>query len=127
MNGAGLIPAITEVRPPGSSCGIGNAGTVVAESPAAGTFTALPVNLTVCATTTAVPGVLSFGDASARRAITSAGLTVGSVTMAPSCAALRGEVLTQNPAQDTVVPVGSAVSLTESTGRQPNGKPCPIE
>ena len=127
LNGAGLDITITEVRPPGSGCGIGNAGTVIAASPAAGTLTAFPVNLTVCATTTAVPGVLSFDDASARRAITSAGLTAGSVTMTPSCAALRGEVLTQNPAQDTVVPVGSAVSLTEATGRQPNGKPCPIE
>jgi len=40
---------------------------------------------------------------------------------------IRGHVLTQNPGQDTVVAVGSAVSLTESTGRQANGKPCVIE
>jgi hypothetical protein len=126
LNGAGLVAAVTEVRPPDSGCGIGNAGTAVVQSPAAGTFTALPVNLTVCSTTTAVPGVLSFDDFSARRAITSAGLAVGTVSKAGSCIALRGEVLNQNPGQDTVVPVGSAVNLTESTGKQPNGKPCVI-
>ena len=72
-----------------------------------------------------MPDVLSFDDASARNAIAAAGLTA-SVTMTASCAAPRGTVLTQNPQGGTAATRGDTVRLTESTGKQPNGKPCVI-
>jgi hypothetical protein len=101
---------------------------VISTVPAPGAATAIgwQTPLTVCNLDVSVPGVLTFGDGAARNAIAAAGLTVGAVTMAPSCTQARGSVLTQDPGEGTQVIRGSAVSLTESTGKQPNGKTCPI-
>jgi len=78
------------------------------------------VTLTVCGAvvitpTVTVPNVTGQNDTSARNAITSAGLTVGSITLTVSCTIARGTVLSQSPAGGTHVPFGSAVSLTEAT------------
>jgi len=101
-------------------------GTVIGTSPPAGMFTAPPVTLNICSlpTSVAVPSVLGNSDANAQAAITAAGLTAGPVTMTPSCTVARGDVVTQNPDPGTVVAIGSAVSLSESTGKQANGRPC---
>jgi serine/threonine-protein kinase len=71
-----------------------------------------------------VPNVLSEDNTSARNAITAAGLTVGSVSMVANCTASFGVVLNQNPNGGVQVAPGSAVNLTESTGKQANGRPC---
>jgi beta-lactam-binding protein with PASTA domain len=47
--------------------------------------------------------------------------------MTANCTASRGTVLTQNPQGGTAATRGDTVRLTESTGKQPNGKPCIIE
>ena len=71
-----------------------------------------------------MPNVLSEDNTSARNAITAAGLTVGSVSMVANCTASFGVVLNQNPNGGVQVAPGSAVNLTESTGKQANGRPC---
>jgi len=111
-----------------TNCPASSSGLIVGQDPAVGQQEpfGFAVTLTQCVTpaTVAVPNVLSEDDTSARNAITSAGLTVGSVSMVANCTASRGTVLTQNPDGGTQVPPGTAVSLTESTGRQANGRPC---
>lgn len=67
--------------------------------------------------------MLSFDDTGARNAIAAAGL-IASVTMTARCAASHGTVLTQSPQGGTVATRGDTVRLTESTGKQANGKPC---
>lgn len=113
-----------------TACPPSSSGLVVSTNPAAGLREpyGLPVNLTVCDTpaTVAVPDVLSFDNTSARAAITAAGLTVGSVTKQANCTLSAGGVLTQNPGGGAQVPPGSSVHLTESTGKQANGKHCVV-
>lgn len=108
-----------------TNCPASSWGRMVGQDPAAGQQEpfGFAVTLTQCVPIV-VPNVLSEDDTSARNAITSAGLTVGSVSMVANCTASRGTVLTQNPNGGTQVTPGTAVSLTESTGRQANGRPC---
>ena len=103
-------------------------GLVSATSPDATTMVPLgsAVALHVCNANVTVPDVLGFDDTSARNAITAAGLTVGRVAQVANCTVSRGDVVTQNPHDGTQVPRGTAVDLTESTGRQPNGKLCVV-
>jgi hypothetical protein len=110
-----------------TSCGTVANGQVAFTTPAAGSNVDIgtSVILNVCNTATTVPNVLSFDDTSARNAIAAAGL-IASVTMTASCTASRGTVLTQNPQGETAATRGDTVRLTESTGKQPNGKTCPI-
>jgi hypothetical protein len=113
-----------------TNCPASSSGLVVSTDPAAGQQEpfGLAVSLTVCATpaTVAVPSVLSQADQDAQNAITAAGLAVGPITMRANCTASRGVVLVQNPDPGVQVTPGTAVSLVESTGRQPNGRPCVI-
>ncbi|HEV8223173.1 MAG TPA: PASTA domain-containing protein [Streptosporangiaceae bacterium] len=111
-----------------TSCPVASRGQIVGSDLAPGLREPFgtPVGLTVCdaPAMVTVPNVLDFDDGSARAAITGAGLSVGSVTMTPNCTLLAGEVLTQNPSGGAQVAPGTAVNLTESTGKQANGKPC---
>jgi beta-lactam-binding protein with PASTA domain len=95
-------------------------GSVISESPVAGTNVAKgsAVNLVVSsgAAQVAVPNVVGTTQAAASTAITGAGLTVGSVTMATSATVASGSVISENPAAGTSVASGSAVNLTVSTG-----------
>jgi PASTA domain len=111
-----------------TSCGPVANGMVASTTPAADSNVDIgtPVMLNVCNTATTVPNVLGFDDTSARNAIAAAGL-IASVTMTANCTASRGTVLTQNPQGGTAATRGDTVRLTESTGKQPNGKPCIIE
>src|SRR5262245_47520376 len=67
-------------------------------------------------TTVAVPNVVNSTQAAATTAITTAGLTVGTVTTASSTTVPAGSVISQNPTAGTQVAVGSAVSLVVSSG-----------
>jgi hypothetical protein len=113
-----------------TNCPASSHGLIVGQDPAAGQQEpfGFAVTLTQCATpeTVAVPSVLSQGDQDAQNAITAAGLTVGPVTMRANCTEPRGAVLIQNPDPGVQVTPGTAVSLVESTGRQPNGHLCVI-
>jgi hypothetical protein len=73
------------------------------------------VTLTVCAAKVTVSALVGLSDSSARNAITSAGLRVGTVTLTPECTHPRGTVLSQNPDSGTQVLFGSSVSLNEAT------------
>src|SRR2546429_1798536 len=99
------------------------AGSVISESPPAGTKVASgsAVNLVVSTGSTgtsqvAVPDVVGQTQAAAASAITGAGLTVGAVTMQSSSTVAAGSVISESPSAGTKVASGSAVSLVVSTG-----------
>src|SRR5579863_8481389 len=63
-----------------------------------------------------VPNVVGMSQSAATTAITGAGLTLGTVTMASSATVAAGDVISQNPAAGTSVASASAVNLTVSSG-----------
>jgi beta-lactam-binding protein with PASTA domain len=95
-------------------------GDVINQSPAAGTSVAAgsAVNLTVSSgpAMDTVPNVVGDTQTAAATAITGAGLTVGTVTMASSATVASGKVISESPAAGTSVAAGSAVNLSVSSG-----------
>jgi hypothetical protein len=95
-------------------------GSVISESPAAGTSVASgsAVNLTVSSgpAMVPVPNVVGNTQAVATTTITGAGLIVGTVTMQSSASVASGIVISESPAAATSVASGSAVSLVVSSG-----------
>src|SRR5438874_6620257 len=95
-------------------------GTVISESPAAGTRVASgsAVSLVVSSgpAQVAVPNVVGQTQAAATSAITGAGLTLGTVTMQSSTTVASGSVISESPTAGTRVASGSAVSLVVSSG-----------
>ena len=71
------------------------------------------------AVTVSVPNVVNLTQAAASAAIASAGLTVGTVSTAPSTTVPAGSVISQNPSGGTLVSPGSAVALVVSSGPPP--------
>ncbi len=92
-------------------------GNVISQNPAAGTIVfqgngvAYEVSLGI-----AVPNVVGLPQGTAQSAISSASLTVGTVTMANSPTVAIGNVISQNPVAGTNVEAGSAVALLVSLG-----------
>ncbi len=66
----------------------------------------------------AVPNVVGLTQAAAQTAITTAGLTVGTVTTSNSATVGIGNVISQNPAAGDNIASGSAVALVVSLGAQ---------
>src|SRR5947199_251673 len=104
-------------------------GSVISESPAAGTSVAMAsaVNLVVSSgapppTQVAVPNVVGETEAAATSAITSAGLTAGTVTMQSSATVASGSVISESPAAGTSVAMASAVNLVVSSGAPAPGQ-----
>jgi len=64
-----------------------------------------------------VPSVLNMTEAAATTAITGAGLVKGTVTQECSNTVAAGNVISQTPAGNTQVDVGSSVNLVISTGQ----------
>jgi beta-lactam-binding protein with PASTA domain len=99
------------------------AGSVISESPIAGTMVApgSSVNLVVSTgpAKVAVPNVVGLTQAAATTAITNAGLVLGTVTTASSSTVPAGSVISESPIAGTQVSVGSAVNLVTSTGVPP--------
>jgi beta-lactam-binding protein with PASTA domain len=95
-------------------------GDVVSESPTAGTQVQFGSDVSLVISTgpqtVAVPNVVDETQAAATSAISKPGLTVGMVTQQASNSVPSGNFISQNPTAGTVVAVGSAVSLTVSTG-----------
>jgi hypothetical protein len=91
------------------------AGLVISQSPTAGTEAAggAAVDFVVSTgpATIAVPDVVGEAEADAITAITGAGLTVGTITTAPSASVAAGHVISQSPTAGTLVTPGSAVNL----------------
>jgi hypothetical protein len=90
-------------------------GSVISQSPAGGTSVAAgsSVSLVVSSGTAAatVPNVVNFSRAAAASAISSARLTVGTVTTATSFTVVAGNVVSESPSAGTSVAAGSAVNL----------------
>jgi PASTA domain len=111
-----------------TDCPASSSGLIIGSDPAAGQIepAGTAVDVVQCATpaTVTVPNVLSWDDTSAQNAIRAAGLTVGTISWDNRCLAERGAVLVQSPNGDTQATPGSAVNLTESSGRTPQNKPC---
>ena len=98
------------------------AGTVLGQSPAAGTRLTLGgrVNLDVAiAPRAVVPSVVGLTQAVATASITGAGLVVGAITTASSAIFPAGTVISQDPIGGNKVPLGSAVALVISSGVPP--------
>ncbi len=95
-------------------------GTVLSQSPLAGTAAAAgsAVNLTVSSgpAQVVVPNVAGETQAVATTTLTTAGLVLGTVTMTSSLSVATGEVVSESPAAGSSVAAGAAVSLTVSTG-----------
>jgi serine/threonine-protein kinase len=68
-------------------------------------------------TTAAVPNVIGETVGDATTDIQAAGLTVGELRFTTSCEVLPGTVDSTSPFPGDVVPLGTAVNLTKSTGR----------
>jgi len=104
-------------------------GSVISESPAAGTSVAKgsAVNLVVSSgapppTPVTVPNVVGETQASATSAISAAALTVGAVTQQSSTTVASGNVISESPAAGTSVASGAAVSLVVSSGAPAPGQ-----
>ena len=113
ITGAGLVVGTT-TNASSSTVAIGS---VISESPAAGTAVngGSSVNL-VISTGVTVPNVVGQTRAAATTAITAAGLVVGTTTSASSSTAPSGSVISENPVAGTHVNGGSAIALVISTG-----------
>lgn len=90
-------------------------GDVISQSPTAGTEaaggSAVDFVVSTGPSTIAVPDVVGEAEADAITAITAAGLTVGTITTAPSASVPAGHVISQSPTAGTMVTPGSAVDL----------------
>jgi hypothetical protein len=69
----------------------------------------------------AVPNVVNKTQAAATAALTSAGLTLGTVTQEPSSTIISGHVMSESPTEGTLVASGTAVFLVISTGSGSGG------
>src|SRR5947207_2994372 len=122
ITGAGLtVGAVTQ-----QSSSTVAAGSVISESPTAGTRGASgsAVSLVVSSgasppTQVAVPNVVGQAQAAATSAITGAGLTMGAVTQQSSSTVAAGSVISESPTAGTRVASGSAVDLVVSSGAPP--------
>jgi beta-lactam-binding protein with PASTA domain len=116
ITGAGLTPG-TVTQQTSSTIA---AGLVISESPVAGTSVApnSAVSLVVSSgpAPVTVPNVVGLTQAAATTAITSAGLTVGTVTTQSSATVALGLVVSENPVAGTSVSAKSAVNLVISSG-----------
>ena len=74
----------------------------------------------------AVPNVVGLTQTAATTALTSAGLTLGTVSSAANNVVPQGSVAASNPAAGAQVSVGSAVRLLVSTGQAPPPTPNPL-
>ena len=93
------------------------AGKVISQNPGAGTKVVAGSAVALVVSLGAkVPNVVGRTQADAQKALTTAGLTVGIVTMANSATVSAGRVISQNPAAGTTVTPGSAVALVVSLG-----------
>jgi hypothetical protein len=89
-----------------------------------GASSATATDSTTIVSQVSVPNVVGDTQAAATAAITSAGLVVGTVTVAFSSTVPSGNVISESPAAGTLVVAGSVVNLVVSTG--PGGTPAVV-
>jgi serine/threonine-protein kinase len=101
-------------------------GTVLSQSPGAGTQAkkGSPINVVAVGTTVqAVPNVIGMTEPAAKAALTGAGLAIGVITRVYSDTAPSGTVTGQAPGSGIDAPAGSPVALTVSRGPTPAATP----
>src|SRR4051812_7432711 len=122
ITNAGLVVGTTTTAPSATM----PAGSVITESPTAGTLVAIGSAVSVIVSSgpslVAVPSVVGMTQAAATASITGASLTLGTITMTPSVSTPAGLVISQSPGSATQIALGTAVSLVVSSG-QPEGAP----
>ena len=92
-------------------------GKVISQNPAAGTNVAADSSVALVVSLGArVPDVVGLAQGNARTAITTAGLTVRTVTTANDARVAIGNVISQDPPAGTNVAPGSGVALVVSLG-----------
>jgi hypothetical protein len=75
-----------------------------------------------------VPNVLGLQKDEAIAAMKSVGLQLGTITLDTRCIDVQGTVLVQNPSAGVInLVLGASFSLTVSSGRDSNGKPCVLK
>src|SRR4029079_11017275 len=93
---------------------------VIPQNPAAGADvvinTAVALVISSGLPHVAVPNVVDLTQAAASSALTSASLTVGTITTASSLTVPAGSVVSQNPAAGADVVINTAVALVVSSG-----------
>ena len=98
-------------------------GTVISQTPAAGTpaLPATAVNLVVSrgVRPSVVPDVVGQAQAQAESAITGAGLTVAGMTRIFNSTVAAGNVVSQSPAAGSELPAGTGISIVVSLGGMP--------
>jgi beta-lactam-binding protein with PASTA domain len=106
------------------------AGSVLSESPIAGTQVAAgsAVALVVASNLpqVVVPDVVGLTQGIATSAITGANLEIGAITTASSTTVPTGSIISQSPAAGTQVTIGSTVTLVESSGPPEGGVVPPV-
>jgi beta-lactam-binding protein with PASTA domain len=116
ITGAGLVVGTVST----ASSSTVPSGSVISESPLAGTSVAVgsSVSLTVSTgpATVLVPNVVGLTQTAATTSITGAGLVVGTVSTGSSSTVPSGSVISEAPLAGTSVAVGSSVNLVVSTG-----------
>lgn len=102
------------------------AGQVISQNPAGGTqvLAGSAVSFVVSlgpepVPTTTVPNVAGLTQAAATSSLTTEKLVIGTISEAYNDTVPFGQVISQNPAAGTSVPIGTAVALTISLGPQP--------
>ncbi len=101
-------------------------GTILSQTPGAGTQAkkGVAINLVAVGTTVqTVPNVIGMTESSAKAAITGAGLSLGIVTLIYSGSAPSGTVTGQAPSAGVEAPAGSQVAITVSRGPTPTATP----
>jgi len=95
-------------------------GNVISQSPIGGTSvvinSAVDLVISLGPEMVTVPGVVGMAQADAEAAITSANLTVGTITQEYSDTVPAGDVISQDPVGGTSVVINSAVDLVVSLG-----------
>ena len=103
-------------------------GYIISQIPVAGAFvlSGIGVNLVVSSGANVVPNFVGQTQAAATAAITSAGLTVGTITLQSSATVPAGSVISQSPAAGTALSPGTVMLLTVSNGAAGSGVIPPV-
>lgn len=120
IQAAGLTVGATSTQPSATT----PPGAVISQLPLAGALAAPGSAVAIVVSNgppppVIVPTLLNLTQAAATAAITSAGLSLGTITTAPSTVVSAGLVLLQDPAGASAVPAGTRVNLTLSSGPPP--------
>jgi len=108
----GLVPAV--VFSPSATIASDD---VISQSPAANTVLAPQQSVTITVSQgAAVPSVVGKSQSTASQLLSTAGLTIGTVTTQTSATVASGLVISQSPTAGTQVPAGTSVNLVESSG-----------